>query len=167
MQLKIGEIAFLNAASQSRSTSEFFSECFVGLLLRESESETTSQPTFVFLCGIHQDGICCCRPSRLLCFVGDSVPDAAGRLACAVRAASVASRDVRSTCHVGCACFCCLFLLFFVDPNARVVGDQGHVFAQSARVFLSRKGVLFVSAHRSCGNDATATIIVVARGVLS
>ncbi len=48
MQLKIGEIASLNAASQSRSTSEFFSERFVGLLLRESESETTSQPTFVF-----------------------------------------------------------------------------------------------------------------------
>jgi hypothetical protein len=28
--------------------SEFFFECFVGLLLRKSESKTTSQPTFVF-----------------------------------------------------------------------------------------------------------------------
>jgi hypothetical protein len=50
MQLKIDEIASLNAASQSRSVSEFFSERFVGLLLRKSDSETTSQSTFVFLC---------------------------------------------------------------------------------------------------------------------
>ena len=48
MQLKIGEIASLNAASQSRLMSKFFSKRFVGLLLRESESKTTSQPTFVF-----------------------------------------------------------------------------------------------------------------------
>ena len=40
MQLKIGEIASLNAASQSSSMSEFFSERFVGLLLRKSESKT-------------------------------------------------------------------------------------------------------------------------------
>ena len=50
MQLKIGEIVSLNASSQSRSTSDFFSKHFVGLLLRESESEIASQPTFIFGC---------------------------------------------------------------------------------------------------------------------
>ena len=82
----------------------------------------------------------------------DGVPDAAGRLACAVCAASVA-----------CMTRVPLLVFVFVDPDDCVVGDQGHVFAQSAWGFLSRKGLLFVSMHRSCGNDATATIIVVAR----
>ncbi len=94
MQLKIGKIwylASLNAASQSRLTTEFFSEHFVGLLLRESKRKTAHHnPHWVFVCGIHQDGICCCRPLRLLCFIGDSVPGTASRLARAVRAASVA-----------------------------------------------------------------------------
>jgi hypothetical protein len=120
-------------------------------------------PHSFFLWGIHQDGICCCCPSRLLCFIGDSVPDAAGRLACAVRAASVAR--VTRVPHVTAAAlvFAASFCLFFVDPDARVIGDQGHVFAPSARGFLSREGFLFVSTRRSCGDDATATIIVVAR----
>jgi hypothetical protein len=90
-------------------------------------------PHSFFVCGIHQDGICCCRPSRLVCFIGDGVPDAAGQLACAVCAASVARMPripcVTAAAFVFAACFC---FLFFVDPDARVVGDQGHVFAQSA-----------------------------------
>ncbi len=114
--LKIGKIASLNASSQSRSTSDFFSECFVGLLLHESESKTTSQSTLVFLCGIHQDGICCCRPSRLLCFVGDGVPGTASRLARAVHAASVA----RVTC-IPRVMAAALVFAFFVDPDACVV----------------------------------------------
>ena len=98
MQLKIGEIASLNAASQSRLTTEFFSEHFVGLLLCESKKKTAHHnPHSFFVCGIHQDGICCCRPSRLLCFVGDGIPCTASQLACAVRAASVA-RVTRVPC---------------------------------------------------------------------
>ncbi len=91
---------------------KFFSERFEGLLLRESEMRVRQHhnPHSFFLCGIHQDGICCCRSSRLLCFVGDGVPDAAGRLACAVRAASVArvTRVPRVTAAalVFAACFC-------------------------------------------------------------
>ncbi len=51
MQLKIGEIASLNAASQSKSLSEFFSERFVGLLLRESERERDNITTHIcFFC---------------------------------------------------------------------------------------------------------------------
>ena len=50
-------------------------------------------------------------------------------------------------------CFCCLFLLIvFVDPNARVVGDQGHDFARYAWCFLSRNGLLFVLTYRRCGD---------------
>ena len=49
-----------------------------------------------------------------------------------------------------------LHVFVFVDPDDCVVRDQGHVFARSARGFLLRKGLLFVSTHRSCGDDATA-----------
>ncbi len=46
----------------------------------------------------------------LILLSGDGVPDAAGRLACAVRAGSVARLDARSTCHLAAlvfaACFC-------------------------------------------------------------
>ncbi len=97
----------------------------------------------------------------LVLLSGDGVPDAAGRLTCAVYAASVA-RVTRIPRVMRLRLF--LLLVFvFVDPDDCVVGDQGHVFDQSARGFLSRKGLLFVLTHRSCGNDATATIIVVAR----
>ena len=151
MQSQHWQDSVFKASSQSRSTSEFFSKRFVGLLLRESESKTTSQPTFVFLCGIHQDGICCCRPLRLLCFVGDGVPGTASQLACAVRAASGARVTrvprVMAAALVFAACFC-----FFVDPDTRLGGDQGHAFAQSARGFLSWNGLLFVSTYRSCGD---------------
>jgi hypothetical protein len=89
----------------------------------------------------------------------DGVPDAAGRLACAVHAASVAR--VRRVPHVMRMCLFLLLVFIFVDPDACVVGDQGHVFARSAQGFLSRKGLLFVSTYRRCGDDAPATIIVV------
>jgi hypothetical protein len=80
MQLKIGEIASLNALSQSRSLSEFFLRTFCGTALAREQARAKQHhnPHSFFVCGIHQDGICCCCPSRLLCFVGDSVPDAAG-----------------------------------------------------------------------------------------
>jgi hypothetical protein len=95
----------------------------------------------------------------LVLLSGDGVPDAAGWLACAVHAASVAH-----VTHVPRVMRLRLFLLlvfvFVVDPDDCVVGDQGHVFARSAQGFLSRKGLLFVSTHRSYGDDATATIIV-------
>jgi hypothetical protein len=46
-----------------------------------------------------------------------------------------------------------LFLLIvFVDPDARVVGEQGLDFARSARGFLSRNVLLFVLTYSRCGN---------------
>ncbi len=88
--------------------------------MRESESKTTSQPTLVFLCGIHQDGICCCPPLRLLCFVGDGVPDAAGRLPCAVRAVSVACVTRVPRVTAAALVFAACFSFFFVNPDALV-----------------------------------------------
>jgi hypothetical protein len=93
----------------------------VGLLLRKSKRETTSQPTFVLcVCGIHQDGIFCCRPSRLLCFVGDDVPGTASQLARAVRAASVV-RAMRVPCAMAAVLVFATCFSFFVDPDAHVV----------------------------------------------
>ena len=66
----------------------------------------------------------------LILLSGDGVPDAASRLACAVRAASVA-RVTRIPRVMRLRLF--LLLVFvFVDPDNCIVGDQGHVFAQSA-----------------------------------
>ncbi len=96
----------------------------------------------------------------LVLLSGDGVPDAVGRLACAVHVASVAR--VMCVPRVIRLCLFLLLVFVFVDPDDCVVGDQGHVFARSARGFLSRKGPLFVSTHGSCSDDATATIIVVA-----
>ena len=117
MQLKIGEIASLNAASQSRSTSKFFSERFVGLLLRESKSKTAhhnphlfflwNPPRWYLLLLSFALALFCwgrcpwhCQSTRPRC------------LCCKCRA-----RDARSTCHGGCTCFCCLFLLFLLIPT--------------------------------------------------
>ncbi len=78
----------------------------------------------------------------------DGVPVVASRLACIVRTAGVArvTRIPRVMAAV-------LFLLIVsVDPNARVVGDQGLDFARSARGFLSRNGLLFVSTYRRRGD---------------
>ena len=92
----------------------------------------------------------------------DGVPVAASRLACVVRTASVV-RVTRVPRVMAAALFfvACFLLIVFVDSDARVVGDQGLDFARSARGFLSRKGLLFVSMHGSCGDDTTATIIIV------
>jgi hypothetical protein len=73
--------------------------------------------------------------SSLLALVllsGDGVPVAASQLACVVRTVSVA--HVMRVPHVMAAEL--FLLLVFVDPNACVVGDQGHDFAQSAWCFL-------------------------------
>ncbi len=78
----------------------------------------------------------------------DGVPVAASQLACVVRTASVA----RVT-HVPRVMAAALFLLIvFVDPDARVVGDQGLDFARSDQGFLSRNVLLFVSMYRHCGD---------------
>ncbi len=71
----------------------------------------------------------------------DDVPVAASQHACGVCTASVVivTRVPRVMAAV-------MFLLIvFVDPDARVVGDQGLDFARSAQGFLSRNGLLFVS----------------------
>ena len=84
----------------------------------------------------------------LVLLSGDSVPVAASWLACIVRTASVArvTRIPRVMVAV-------LFLLIvFVDPDARVVGEQGLDFARSARGFLSRNVLLFVLTYSRCGN---------------
>jgi hypothetical protein len=61
------------------------------------------------------------------------------------------------------ALFWYLFLLIvFVDPDARVVGDQGLDFARSAQGFLFRNGLLFRRTGVTA-IDAPAMIIVVAR----
>ncbi len=66
----------------------------------------------------------------LVLLSGDGVPDAAGQLARAVGAASVA-RVTRVPRVMRLRLF--LLLVFvFIDPDGCVVGNQGHVFAQSA-----------------------------------
>jgi hypothetical protein len=66
----------------------------------------------------------------LILLSGDGVPDAAGRLACAVCAASVA-RVMRVPRVMRLRLF--LLLVFaFVDPDSCIIGDQGHLFARSA-----------------------------------
>ncbi len=97
---------------------------------------------------------CCCRRcSRLSCCLGTvsltlllvDLP-----ALCALRV----SRAWR-VFHVSwrLRCFCCLFLLIvFVDPDACVVGDQGLDFARSARGFLSRNVLLFVSTYSRRGD---------------
>ncbi len=91
---------------------------------------------------------CCCCCSRLSCCLGtvslSLLVDSPAL--CALRV----SRAWR-VFHVSwwLRCFSCLILLIvFVDPNARIVGDQGLDFAQSARGFLSRNVLLFVSTYR-------------------
>jgi hypothetical protein len=74
----------------------------------------------------------------------DGVLVAASQLACVVRTTSVAR--VMRVPHVMAAAL--FLLIIFVDPDARVVGDQGLDFARSARGFLSRNGLLFVSTYR-------------------
>ena len=83
----------------------------------------------------------------------DGVPVAASRLACVVRTASVA-RVTRVPRVMVAALFLLLvfLLIVFVDPDARVVGDQGLDFARSARGFLSRNGLLSVSTYRRRGD---------------
>ncbi len=79
----------------------------------------------------------------------DDVPVAASRRACVVRTASVA-RVTRVTRVMAAALFVLLdfLLIVFVDPDPRVVGDQGLDFARSARGFLSRNCLLSVSTYR-------------------
>ena len=91
----------------------------------------------------------------------DGVPVAASRLACVVRTASVAR--VTRVPRVMAAALFLLLVFVFVDPDSCIIGDQGNAFVRSAQGFLSRKGLLFVSTHRSCSDDTTATIIAVAR----
>jgi hypothetical protein len=95
---------------------------------------------------------CCCRRSRLSCCLGtvslsllvDSPALCVLRVLRAWRVFHVSWR---------LCCFCCLFLLIvFVNPDARVVGDQGLDFARSVWGFLSRNVLLFVSTYRHRGD---------------
>ncbi len=96
---------------------------------------------------------CCCRCcSRLSCCLGTVSLSLLVNLP-----ALCILRVSRAWCtfHVSwwLRCFCCLFLLIvFVNPDARVVGDQGLDFAWSARGFLSRNVLLFVSTYRRPGD---------------
>ena len=89
----------------------------------------------------------------LVLFSRDGVPVAASRLACIVCTASVA-RVTRVPRVMVAALFLLLvfLLIIFVDPDARVVGDQGLVSARSVRGFLSRNGLLSVSTYRRRGD---------------
>ena len=91
-------------------------------------------PHSFFVCGIHQDGICCCRSSRLLCFVGDGVPDAAGRLACAVRAASVARVTRVPRVTAAALVFAACFSFFLSIPTLLFALSLPLLAAKLARV---------------------------------
>ena len=82
-------------------------------------------------------------PLVLVLLSGDGVPDAASRLACAVCTVSV-SRVTSVPCIMVAALFLLLVFAVFVDPNACVVGDQGHEFARSAWCFPFRGSPRFV-----------------------
>ncbi len=96
---------------------------------------------------------CCCRRClRLSCCLGTmSLSLLVDLPALCVLRVSRAWRMFHMSWRL--RCFCCLFLLIvFVDPNARVVGDQGFDFAWSAWGFLSRNVLLFVLTYRRCGD---------------
>ncbi len=122
------------------------------LVLARAREGTTSIHLFY---EIHQNNIvfccCCCCCSRLSCCLGTV------SLSLLVNLPALCIVPVsRVWCvfHVSwrLRCFCCLFLLIiFVDPDARVVGDQGLDFAQSAWGFLSRNGFLFVLTYMRHG----------------
>ena len=96
---------------------------------------------------------CCCHPClSLFCCLGTvSLSLLVDSPALCVLRVSRAWRVFHVSWRL--RCFCCLFLLIvFVDPNARVVGDQELDFARSAQCFLLWNGLLFVLTYRHCGD---------------
>ncbi len=168
--LKIGKIVSLNASSQSRSTSNFFSEHFVGLLLRESESESkrAHHNPHQFFVWNPPRWYLLLSSLALALFFGGWCPWRCQSTCPCYLCCKYCVRDACSTCHGCCACFCCSFFAFLLILTLGSGRSRAWI-SSVCLVFPVEMGTWLNGCVRcACvaAIDAPARMIVVVRWVL-